>query len=113
MKVEYDVSRPAQVTSADGVATTAGQRIRTITLDDGTKIVENGAVVAGAPAINIATDADGHTTSTTVGSSSLTPSFHPNRRTGSGPGAARAGRSTTRRAERGLRPARPPARPRS
>ncbi|WP_157251711.1 bifunctional metallophosphatase/5'-nucleotidase [Patulibacter americanus] len=55
MDVEYDVSRTAQVTTADGVATTPGQRIRTITLDNGTKIVENGAVVTGAPAVNIAT----------------------------------------------------------
>ena len=31
------------------------QRIASLTLDDGTKIVENGAVVAGAPNVNLAT----------------------------------------------------------
>ena len=35
--------------------TTPGTRIQSITLDDGTKIVENGAVVAGAPNVNLAT----------------------------------------------------------
>jgi 5'-nucleotidase len=55
MRVAYDASATAQVTTADGAVTTPGQRIRTITLEDGTKIVENGAVVSGAPAVNIAT----------------------------------------------------------
>ena len=55
MKVEYDTSRTAQVTTGDGAVTTPGQRIRTITLDNGTKIVENGTLVSGAPAVNIAT----------------------------------------------------------
>lgn len=42
-KLVYSVSAPA------------GQRVSAITLDDGTKIVEGGSVVAGAPAVNIAT----------------------------------------------------------
>ena len=35
--------------------TTPGQRITSLTLDDGTKIVENGALVPGAPSVNLAT----------------------------------------------------------
>ena len=38
-----------------GTITTPGQRITSMTLDDGTKIVEDGAVVAGAPNVNLAT----------------------------------------------------------
>lgn len=52
---EYDLTGAAQVLDADGNVTTPGTRIRTITLDDGTPIVANGSVVAGAPAVNIAT----------------------------------------------------------
>jgi 5'-nucleotidase/UDP-sugar diphosphatase len=48
-------SGTAQVQDAAGNVTTPGTRIRSITLDDGTRLVENGAVVAGAPAVNIAT----------------------------------------------------------
>lgn len=56
IRVVYDASRPAQtLDTADGTILQAGQRIRTATLADGTKIVENGAVVAGAPAVNVAT----------------------------------------------------------
>lgn len=57
MRVEYDTSQQPIVLNADGGGgvVTPGQRIRTITLDDGTKIVEGGALVAGAPAVNIAT----------------------------------------------------------
>jgi hypothetical protein len=36
------------------VLTTSGQRVWSITLDDGTKIVEDGAVVSGAPNVNLA-----------------------------------------------------------
>ena len=53
-KMIVDTTRQAQVQSGSTV-TTPGQRITSITLDDGTKIVENGAVVAGAPTVNIAT----------------------------------------------------------
>jgi 5'-nucleotidase len=49
-----DTSQQAQVQSGTTV-TTPGQRIRSLTLDDGTKIVENGAIVDGAPSVNLAT----------------------------------------------------------
>ena len=51
------VKRPgtAQVQDAGFNVTTPGTRIQSITLDDGTKIVENGAVVPGAPSVNLAT----------------------------------------------------------
>jgi 5'-nucleotidase / UDP-sugar diphosphatase len=56
IKVTYDASKTAEaINTADGTITTPGQRIRSVTLLDGTKLVENGAVVAGAPAVNIAT----------------------------------------------------------
>ena len=45
----------AQQQDTAGNVTVPGTRVRSITLDDGTKLVENGAVVAGAPAVNIAT----------------------------------------------------------
>jgi 5'-nucleotidase len=53
-KLVVDTTRQAQVQSGSTV-TTPGDRIRSITLDDGTKLVENGAVVAGAPDVNLAT----------------------------------------------------------
>jgi 5'-nucleotidase len=45
----------AQVQDAAFNVTTPGTRIQSITLDDGTKIVEAGAVVPGAPNVNLAT----------------------------------------------------------
>jgi 5'-nucleotidase len=42
------------VTNADGTIATAGRRVREVTLDDGTKIVEDGVVVVGDP-IDVAT----------------------------------------------------------
>ncbi len=51
----YDAAGTAQVLDGDGNVVTAGNRVLEITLDDGTPIVSGGAVVAGAPAINIAT----------------------------------------------------------
>ncbi len=53
-KMTVDTSKTAQVQDAGFNVTTPGQRITSLTLNDGTKIVENGAVVAG-PAINLAT----------------------------------------------------------
>jgi 5'-nucleotidase len=50
----YDVSGTAQQLDGDGNVTTPGDRVVSITLDDGTEIVEGGAVVAGAPDLNIA-----------------------------------------------------------
>ena len=52
-KLTVDTTRQAQVQTGSTI-TTPGQRITSLTLDDGTKIVENGAVVAGGP-VNIAT----------------------------------------------------------
>ena len=39
-----------------GSVTTAGSRVVTLTLADGTKLVDNGAVVAGAPAVDVITN---------------------------------------------------------
>jgi 5'-nucleotidase len=43
------------VLDADGNVTTPGTRVREITLADGTPIVSGGAVVAGAPSLDVAT----------------------------------------------------------
>ncbi|MEW6581787.1 MAG: choice-of-anchor I family protein, partial [Actinomycetota bacterium] len=48
--------RTAQAIAADGTVTTPGTRVRAITLDDGTPIVADGAVVPGAPAVSIVTN---------------------------------------------------------
>jgi 5'-nucleotidase len=50
----YDSDATAQVLDDDGNVSTPGQRIRSVILDDGTAIVEDGSVVSGDP-INIAT----------------------------------------------------------
>ncbi|MCK9248698.1 MAG: bifunctional metallophosphatase/5'-nucleotidase [Solirubrobacteraceae bacterium] len=55
IEVTYDAGRAAQVNTVDGVITTPGERIRSVELLDGTKLVEDGAVVVGAPNVNIAT----------------------------------------------------------
>jgi 5'-nucleotidase len=54
-KIVAKLSGTPQAQDANFNVTTPGTRIESITLDDGTKIVENGAVVAGAPNVNIAT----------------------------------------------------------
>ena len=43
----YDPTGTAQVLDADGNVTTPGTRVQSLILDDGTVLVENGAVVAG------------------------------------------------------------------
>jgi 5'-nucleotidase/UDP-sugar diphosphatase len=53
-RMTVDTTKPAQVQNGATV-TTPGQRITSLTLDDGTKIVENGALVPNAPTINLAT----------------------------------------------------------
>jgi 5'-nucleotidase/UDP-sugar diphosphatase len=53
-RITVDLTKPAQVQTGTTI-TTPGQRITSLTLDDGTKIVENGALVAGAPNVNLAT----------------------------------------------------------
>jgi len=54
-KMTVDTTRTPQVQDAQFNVTTPGQRIRSLTLDDGTKIVEDGALVPGAPSVNLAT----------------------------------------------------------
>lgn len=55
-KVVYDPLRTAQVIDGTtGVVTTPGNRIRSIVLDSGTVIVENGVVKTGAVATTVAT----------------------------------------------------------
>ncbi|MGZ8603771.1 MAG: bifunctional metallophosphatase/5'-nucleotidase, partial [Actinomycetota bacterium] len=51
----YDADGTAQVLDEDGNVTTPGTRVVEVVLDDGTAIVEAGAVVAGAPKVDIAT----------------------------------------------------------
>ena len=51
----YDPSGTPQELDGDGNVLSAGSRIVEVTLANGTKIVENGNVVAGAPSISIAT----------------------------------------------------------
>jgi 5'-nucleotidase len=54
--VVYDPAGTPQVIDvATGAITQAGTRVVEIRLDDGTYLVQNGAVVAGAPAVNVAT----------------------------------------------------------
>lgn len=53
-QVEVSTACTAQVVGAGGVISTPGSRVREVTLDDGTKIVDDGAVVPGGP-ISIAT----------------------------------------------------------
>lgn len=57
-RMVVDRTRTAAVVTGNGAdarTTTPGDRIRSITLDDGTPIVTNGAVVAGAPTVALAT----------------------------------------------------------
>lgn len=54
--VEVDRSRQRQVIQTDGTVTTPGERVVAITLADGTPIVANGAVVAGAPNVSVVTN---------------------------------------------------------
>jgi 5'-nucleotidase len=51
----YDPQAAALVLDDAGEVVTEGQRVKEITLDDGTQIVADGAVVEGAPALNLAT----------------------------------------------------------
>ena len=53
--IVYDPAGTAQVLDDEGNVTTAGSRILDVTLDDGTKVVETGEVVAGAAPVHIAT----------------------------------------------------------
>jgi 5'-nucleotidase len=51
----YDPNGTAQLLDSEGNPTTPGERVVAITLGDGTKIVDNGVVVIGAPDLHIAT----------------------------------------------------------
>lgn len=51
----YDLSGTPQELDGDGNVVTSGSRVVSATLDDGTSIIEDGAVVAGAPDITVAT----------------------------------------------------------
>ena len=64
-KMTVDTTKTAQVQDGSNV-TTPGQRITSLTLDDGTKIVENGAVVAGAPSSTSPRRTSRPTTATTI-----------------------------------------------
>ncbi len=62
VRVEYDLSQPAQVIDNDGNITTPGSRVQKIELTDASggstvAVVENGQVVAGAPTVDIVTNA--------------------------------------------------------
>jgi 5'-nucleotidase len=54
-RLTWDATGTPQVLDADGNVTTPGTRVREITLADGTPIVSGGAVVAGAPSLDVAT----------------------------------------------------------
>jgi len=62
LKVTCSSGATAQVVTnpsgerTSGTITVPGSRVRTITLDDGTPIVANGAAVAGAPAVDLVTN---------------------------------------------------------
>lgn len=55
LQVTYNISQTAQV-NEDGRVTTAGERVREVMLDNGTVIVKNGEVVAGAPNVDLLTN---------------------------------------------------------
>jgi 2',3'-cyclic-nucleotide 2'-phosphodiesterase (5'-nucleotidase family) len=55
-RVVIDTTRPAQIIQTDGTVTTPGDRVRSITLDDGRPIVADGAVVPGAPNVALITN---------------------------------------------------------
>ena len=51
----YDPAAQARAVDAGGAVVTAGQRVQRVVLDDGTVLVEGGAVVAGARSVAVAT----------------------------------------------------------
>jgi 2',3'-cyclic-nucleotide 2'-phosphodiesterase (5'-nucleotidase family) len=55
LKVTCKKSGPAIAIGNDGVITAEGERVQSIELTDGTKIVTAGAVVAGAPTVSVVT----------------------------------------------------------
>jgi 2',3'-cyclic-nucleotide 2'-phosphodiesterase (5'-nucleotidase family) len=55
MKFQYATSGTGMRIATDGTVITPGTRVKRIELDDGTVLVANGAVVSGAPSVDIAT----------------------------------------------------------
>ena len=55
MKVEVDLTRQGLVIDVSGNVTTPGERVRKVTLDDGTVIIEDGQIAATARNVNLAT----------------------------------------------------------
>jgi 5'-nucleotidase len=56
LRIVVDTTRQAQVITSAGVVTTPGDRVRSAQLADGRFIIQNGAVVAGAPNVTIVTN---------------------------------------------------------
>jgi 2',3'-cyclic-nucleotide 2'-phosphodiesterase (5'-nucleotidase family) len=56
LRFTYDPAGTAQVVDDAGTVLTPGTRVREVVLDDGTPLVIDGAVVAGAPAVAVATN---------------------------------------------------------
>jgi 2',3'-cyclic-nucleotide 2'-phosphodiesterase (5'-nucleotidase family) len=55
LRFTWDAALQPRVLDAAGNVVTPGDRVREVQLDDGTFIVQNGAVVAGAPSVDVAT----------------------------------------------------------
>jgi 5'-nucleotidase len=55
MRVEYDTTRAARNSAAVAASVGSGDRVRRVVLDDGTVLVDNGAVVPGARTFSFAT----------------------------------------------------------
>ena len=55
-RVVLDAAGQAQTVDMAGNVTRAGRKVRQVVLDDGRVLVRDGAVVAGAPALNVATN---------------------------------------------------------
>ncbi len=56
LKVTYDLSQTAQEIDEEGKITTPGSRVVSVVLDNGKAIVQDGAVVEGAPSLDIVTN---------------------------------------------------------
>jgi len=51
----YNPDATAQVVNDDGYVLTPGHRIQSVVLDDGTVLIQDGAIVPGKPTVTIAT----------------------------------------------------------
>ncbi|HMO59373.1 MAG TPA: choice-of-anchor I family protein [Roseiflexaceae bacterium] len=56
LRIVIDTTRPAQQITTAGVVTTPGERVRSAQLADGTWIIEDGILAAGAPNLTIVTN---------------------------------------------------------